>query len=87
MKILFASYLYVYPPNNGYKKSLYPIIKKVAKDHDVTILSFFGKNDEHLLGKISENTGAREINVARKKPSFWQKWKETGHIYGSLWRS
>jgi|GEM_PF-6094066 len=73
MKILFASYMYLYPPDSGYKKSLYPIIEYMAKKNDTTVLSFYEQNNTTMLGRIHERTEAREINVPRVKMSIWCK--------------
>ncbi|UCF71518.1 MAG: glycosyltransferase [candidate division WOR-3 bacterium] len=73
MKILFATYIYLYPPESGYKKSLYPIVEHIAKKHDTTVLSFYEEGDVQHLDSIHRKTAAREINVARARMSNWRK--------------
>lgn len=73
MKILFATYIYLYPPDSGYKKSLYPIVESIAKKNDTTVLSFYEQYNTTMLGRIHVKTGAREINVPRTKIGIWRK--------------
>ncbi len=73
MRILFVSLGYVYPPDTGYKNSLFPVIQKVAKNHKVTLLSSYERKEEKFLGKVSEITGVKEVNVERKKLSTLRK--------------
>ena len=40
MKILFISAWFPYPPINGAKIRIYNLIRELAKNHEITLLSF-----------------------------------------------
>jgi glycosyltransferase involved in cell wall biosynthesis len=45
VKILFLSRWFPYPPNNGSKLRIYNLLRGLAKEHDVTLLSFADRPD------------------------------------------
>lgn len=74
MKILFLSRWYPYPTNNGSKLRIYNLLRGLAEQHDVTVLSFADQPDVKL--DIPEiRAVCRNIQVVPWKPFAPQGWQ------------
>lgn len=54
MKILFLSYWFPYPPDNGSKLRIYHLIKGLAQAHEVTLLSFDHQGIESVPDELNQ---------------------------------
>lgn len=63
MKILFLSQLLPYPLDAGPKLRSYYVIRKLAEDHEVTLLAFSRDSDTHSSVQHLENICYRVITV------------------------
>lgn len=69
MKILFISALLPYPHHQGGQVRIYNLLKRVARRHDVTLLSFIRSNDE--IDHIKNLDFCRKV-IPVMRGSAWQ---------------
>ncbi|MGE5222655.1 MAG: glycosyltransferase family 4 protein [Omnitrophica WOR_2 bacterium] len=67
MKILFLSQWFPYPPNNGSKIRIYNILRGLAEQHEITLVSFTTNQDVEIDTSPLRSL-CREIHVVRWKP-------------------
>jgi len=74
MRILFLSQWYPYPPNNGSKLRIYNLLRGLARQHEVTLLSFADQPEVEPNAPEIQAL-CREVQVVPWKPFEAQSWR------------
>jgi glycosyltransferase involved in cell wall biosynthesis len=86
MRILFLSRWYPYPPDNGSKLRIYNLLRGLAQEHEVTLLSFVDREDVDLDAPAMRSL-CRQIHVVPWKEFEPQSWRARFGFIGLTPRS
>ncbi len=76
MKILFLSAWYPYPPNNGSKMRIYHLLRGLAQEHEIELITFVrdpDKRDDEAHSALSSL--CRRVQTVPWKPFQPQSWR------------
>lgn len=78
MKILFITSRLPYPPYRGDKSRTFNFIKKLAEDHEITLISFYEKREERLYQPDLEKY-CKSVNLIYLPR--WVSWLKAALLY------
>jgi glycosyltransferase involved in cell wall biosynthesis len=86
MRILFLSRWYPYPPDNGSKLRIYNLLRGLAQEHEVTLLSFADRADVDPDVPALRSL-CRQVQIVRWKEFEPQSWRARLGFFGLTPRS